>query len=139
MCPSTTGAGSRRAQRGITLAVVGPMPVLWIALLLAAGTQDRQIEVTASRFKFEPAVIEVAEGDHVVLTVRSGDVEHGFAIKKLKVKSNVPKGGDPVRLDFVAGKPGTYEITCSEYCGKGHSRMKGKLVVMPRTVVGDRR
>ena len=115
------------------------MPLLWMALLLAAGTADRQFEITASRFKFEPDIIEVAQGDHVVLTVRSGDVEHGFAIKKLKVKANVPKGGEPVRLEFVADKPGTYEITCSEYCGKGHSRMKAKLVVVPRPVVGDRR
>jgi cytochrome c oxidase subunit 2 len=110
-----------------------------MALLLATGAGDRQFEVTASRFKFEPEIIEVAEGDHVVVTVRSEDVEHGFAIKKLKIKGNVPKGGDPLRVEFVAGKPGTYEITCSEYCGKGHSKMKGRLVVMPRPAVGDRR
>ena len=110
-----------------------------MALLLAAGTADRQFEITASRFKFEPEIIEVAQGDHVVLNVRSGDVEHGIAIKKLKVKANVPKGGEAVRLEFVADRPGTYEITCSEYCGKGHSRMKAKLVVVPRAVVGDRR
>jgi cytochrome c oxidase subunit 2 len=115
------------------------MPLLWVALLLATGTGDRQFEITASRFKFEPEIIEVAEGDHVVVMVRSGDVEHGFAIKKLKIKGNVPKGGEALRLEFVADKPGTYEITCSEYCGKGHSRMKGKLVVMPRPLVGDGR
>jgi cytochrome c oxidase subunit 2 len=115
------------------------MRVLSMVLLLAAGGEDRQIEVTASRFKFEPAVLEVSEGDHVVITVRSGDIEHGFAIKKLKVKATVPKGGESVRLEFVASKPGTYEISCSEYCGKGHSGMKGQLVVTPRTVVGDKR
>ena len=117
------------------------MPFLWVALLLASGatSTDRHFEVTASRFKFEPELLEVAEGDHVVVTIRSGDVEHGFAIKKLKVKTDVPKGGDPVRLEFVADKAGTYEITCSEYCGKGHGRMKAKLVVTPRTVVGDGR
>jgi cytochrome c oxidase subunit 2 len=108
------------------------MPVLWFALLLAAAAGDRQFEVTASRFKFEPEVLQVAAGDHVVVLVRSDDVEHGFAIKKLKVKANVPKGGEPVRLEFVADTPGTYEITCSEYCGKGHGRMKARLVVTPR-------
>jgi cytochrome c oxidase subunit 2 len=115
------------------------MRLLLIALLLAAGVEDRRFEITASRFKFEPEVLEVTEGDRVVVTVRSNDTEHGFAIKKLKVKTTVPKGGDPVRLEFVAGKAGTYEISCSEYCGKGHSRMKAKLVVRPRTMVGDKR
>jgi cytochrome c oxidase subunit II len=112
------------------------MPLLWIVLFLAAAVPERQFEVTASRFQFEPAVLEVGEGDHVVLTVRSADIEHGLAIKKLKVKAAVPKGGDPVRVEFIAGKPGEYEITCSEYCGKGHSRMKAKLVVTPRTTAG---
>jgi cytochrome c oxidase subunit 2 len=117
------------------------MPFLWVALLLASGAAngDRHFEVTASRYKFEPALLEVAEGDRVVVTIRTLDVEHGFAIKKLKLKAEVPKGSDSVRLEFVADKAGTYEITCSEYCGKGHGRMKAKLVVTPRTVVGDKR
>jgi cytochrome c oxidase subunit II len=114
------------------------MPFPWFALLLLAGLGDRQVDVTASRFKFEPEVIEVTEGDRVVVLVHSGDVEHGFTIKKLRVKANVPKGGEPVRLEFMADKPGTYEITCSEYCGKGHSKMKGKLVVVPRSMVERR-
>jgi cytochrome c oxidase subunit 2 len=115
------------------------MHVLLIALLWAAAAEDRRFEVTASRFKFAPEVLEVSEGDHVVVTLRSSDIEHGWAIKKLKVKAAVPKGGEPVRIQFVAGKPGTYAITCSEYCGKGHSKMTGKLVVKPRAVVGDKR
>lgn len=117
------------------------MPFLWVVLLLASGAanSDRHFEVTASRFKFEPELLEVAEGDRVVVTIRTLDVEHGFAIKKLKLKADVPKGGDSARLEFVADKAGTYEITCSEYCGKGHGRMKAKLVVTPRTVVGEQR
>jgi cytochrome c oxidase subunit II len=117
------------------------MPFLWVALFLAAGsaTADRHFEVTASRFKYEPEVLEVTEGDRVVVTIRSEDVEHGFAIKKLKLKADVPKGGDTARLEFVADKAGTYEITCSEYCGKGHARMKARLVVAPRTVGEARR
>lgn len=117
------------------------MPFLWVALLLASGaaSSDRHFEVTASRFKFEPDLLEVAEGDRVVVTIRTLDVEHGFAIKKLKLKAEVPKGSDSVRLEFVADKAGTYEISCSEYCGKGHGRMKAKLVVTPRAVVGDGR
>jgi cytochrome c oxidase subunit 2 len=92
----------------------------------------RSFEVTASRFKFEPAMLEVTEGDRVRLTLRSTDTEHGLEIKKLKVKVAVPEGGDPVTVDFVADKAGTYEFKCSEYCGSGHGRMKGRLVVAPR-------
>lgn len=92
----------------------------------------RVFEMTASRFKFEPATLQVTEGDRVRLTLRSVDTEHGFEIKKHDVKVAVPKTGEPVTVEFVAGKAGTYDFKCSEYCGSGHGRMKGKLVVAPK-------
>lgn len=92
----------------------------------------KTFEVTASRFKFEPAVLEVTEGDTVVLTLRSADTIHGLAIKALGVKIVIPKNREPVSVRFVAPRAGTFEISCSEYCGSGHRRMKGQLVVVPR-------
>ena len=74
----------------------------------------------------------MVEGEHVVLTLRSKDRTHGFQIKKLKLQADVPKGGEPVTLEFDAPAAGTYEIACSEHCGTGHRGMKGKLVVLPR-------
>ena len=117
---------------------------LWAAGLLALGAAGvgasgdvpppppRAIEMVASRFKFEPETLEVKQGDRVRLTLRSTDTAHGFVIKQLKVKVAVPKTGEPVTVEFVADRPGTYEFKCSEYCGSGHGRMKGQLVVMPR-------
>lgn len=112
------------------------------ALLLFAGAtgwtaengnpEVKSFEVTASRFQFEPDTLEVQEGDQVKIILRSADTSHGFAIKELKVKAKVPKGGQPVTVEFVAARAGTYDFTCSEYCGPGHRDMKGKLVVMPR-------
>jgi heme/copper-type cytochrome/quinol oxidase subunit 2 len=98
----------------------------------AQPAAPKEFEITARRFAFEPQMIEVAEGDTVRLTVRSADGTHGLEIKKLKIQKEVPKGGAPVTVEFIAGKPGTYEINCSEYCGKGHKTMKGVLVVTPR-------
>jgi cytochrome c oxidase subunit 2 len=92
----------------------------------------KSFEVRASRFKFEPSVLEVAEGDTVVLTLRSADTTHGLAIKALGVKIVIPKDREPVQVRFVAPRAGTFDITCSEYCGSGHRRMKGQLVVAPR-------
>ena len=116
----------------------------WTASLLAVAAASvgasadvpppppRAVEMIASRFKFEPETLQVTEGDRVRLTLRSTDTEHGFSIKKLNLKVAVPKTGEPVTLEFVAERPGTYEFKCSEYCGSGHGRMKGQLVVTPR-------
>ena len=97
------------------------------------GQRLKSFEVKASRFKFEPAVLEVTEGDTVLLTLRSADTVHGLTIKALGVKIVIPKNREPVSVRFVAPRAGTFEITCSEYCGSGHRRMKGQLVVAPAT------
>jgi cytochrome c oxidase subunit II len=111
-----------------TVAVVGA-----VAEGQTASPAARTIEVTAGEFKFEPAVIEVAEGERVVLKVRTTDgKKHGLAIKELGVKTALPKTGEVVPIEFTAGAPGTYTIACSVYCGNGHKRMKGQLVVSAR-------
>ena len=74
----------------------------------------------------------MTEGDEVRLTLRSVDGTHGFAIKDLKVKVTIPKGGAPVSVGFLASQVGTFDVTCSEYCGPGHRDMKARLVVTPR-------
>jgi cytochrome c oxidase subunit II len=57
---------------------------------------------------------------------------HGVEIKKFKVNKVVPRGGDPVTIDFTASAPGTYPILCSEFCGDGHEEMTGSLVVQAK-------
>jgi cytochrome c oxidase subunit II len=98
-----------------------------------ASTAGRTIDITAGEFKFEPAVIEVTEGERVVLKARTTDgKKHGLAIKELGVKTALPKTGEVVSIELTAGAPGTYTIACSVYCGSGHKRMKGQLVVSAR-------
>jgi heme/copper-type cytochrome/quinol oxidase subunit 2 len=92
----------------------------------------KTFDVTAMKFHFEPAVIEVDQGDRVVLRLHSADVKHGFRVKPYGIKTVIPKGGDVVTVEFVADKPGTFVFACSEYCGPRHSSMKGSLVVRPR-------
>lgn len=91
------------------------------------------IEVIARKFEFEPSRIEVVEGDHIRLIVRSSDGVHGVAIKKFKVSTLVPRGGKEVTIDFVASAAGTFPILCSEFCGDGHEDMTGMLVVSAKS------
>ena len=109
---------------------------------IAAGASARQVKrvgdvedvktinVVASRFQFEPAIITVAQGDSVRLRVYSADRSHGLAIKAFRVKAMIPKTGEAVTVEFVADQAGAFDITCSEYCGSGHAGMKGTLVVL---------
>jgi cytochrome c oxidase subunit II len=112
----------------------------WVVLLALAPAGGRaraadgpkRFEVTASRYAYAPARIEVQQGDVVELVLRSADTDHGLAIKAYGVKVPIPKGGATVTASFVASQAGSFPIECSEYCGSGHKRMKGELVVVER-------
>jgi cytochrome c oxidase subunit 2 len=98
-----------------------------------AHAQPRVIEVLARKFSFEPSRIEVTHGEKVRMVVRSADGVHGFRIKKFRIAEEVPRGGEPVMIEFTASAVGEFEILCSEYCGRGHDEMSGTLIVLRRS------
>ena len=114
-----------RAAILIAIAAVG-LP------LLAAepAPAERVIEVTARKFEFSPAVIELKKGVPVVLELRSLDREHGFSVPDLGLDETIPPG-KVVRVRVVPDKAGTFELHCSVFCGSGHEEMTGKIVVAP--------
>jgi cytochrome c oxidase subunit 2 len=59
----------------------------------------------------------------------SEDVIHSFYIPAFRVKTDVLPGRYH-RLWFTAIAPGRYHLFCAEYCGAGHSRMRGEIVVL---------
>jgi len=119
----------------VAAAVVATAAAAGTVLTRAESPAPRAVtvEMTAKRFVFLPEQVEVIEGDEVTINIRSADGTHGIEIGKLKLKKEVPRGGEVVTLAFTAPAPGRYAITCSEYCGRGHDDMKSVLVVAPRT------
>jgi cytochrome c oxidase subunit 2 len=95
----------------------------------AQTTDPRIVEITARRFAFEPSQIEATVGERLQLVIKSADGVHGVEIKKLKIKKEVPRGGEAVTIDFTATTEGSFPILCSEYCGNGHNDMTGMLIV----------
>ena len=77
---------------------------------------------------FDPDVITVKKGEKVRLIITAADCAHEFRLDAFDI-DQVLKKGDPEVIEFTASKAGTFVFKSSAYCGKGHSRMKGKLVV----------
>lgn len=84
--------------------------------------------------------LHIPKGKPVLLKIRARDVLHSVFIPHMRVKMDaVP--GMPTKFWFVAdkstadmraelGKPDfTYEIACTEVCGRSHFAMKLKLIV----------
>ena len=73
--------------------------------------------------------LHVPVGRPVRVTLASQDVIHSFYVPAFRVKQDaVP--GMYTSVWFEATRTGTYHLFCAEYCGTGHSRMRGSVVVM---------
>ena len=94
-----------------------------------AGAPVKEIEVSAKKYEFTPAEIEVPVNTLLRLHLKATDREHGFELKSVKDSCVKFKPETPATLEFYADKAGELEFSCCKRCGMGHSKMKGKLVV----------
>lgn len=82
-----------------------------------------------------PDAIEVNEGDTVRIHLTNIDLDqdatHGFAINDYDLNFEV-QPGETSTLEFVADKPGTFPIYCSNFCSALHQEMGGYLLVKPK-------
>ncbi len=75
------------------------------------------------------SVLTVPAGRPVRLTMTSRDVIHSFSVPAFRTKQDVLPG-TYTSLWFEAPEPGSYQILCAEYCGVGHSVMRGRVDVL---------
>ena len=101
------------------------------ALLSAAprpSQAKRDVTVDAKKFAFNPARIEVTQGDVVRVTLISGDIPHSFTIDDYRIaKRGEP--GKPVTFEFLADRAGTFKFYCNLTIDDGCRKMAGELVV----------
>lgn len=98
----------------------------------------KEFTVEVGQWYYSPDVLEVNEGDTVVITAKSVDVPHSFTLPDFNDESrDNGTGGISVLLQpgqeevitFVADKKGEFVYGCDVVCGKGHTTMVGKLIV----------
>lgn len=98
--------------------------------LFAGQPTEHHLTLKARSFAFEPGVIQVNQGDRVVLELESVDVTHGVYVDGYGVKA-VSEPGHTARLEFVADRVGKFKYRCSLACGPLHPFMIGELIVRP--------
>lgn len=72
----------------------------------------------------------VPVGKPVRVELVSQDVLHGFYLPAFRVKRDVVPGMKNYAW-FVATRPGSYDLFCSQYCGVGHSKMITTVEAIP--------
>jgi cytochrome c oxidase subunit II len=94
-----------------------------------AGVPVKEIEVSAKKYEFTPAQIDVPVNTLLRLHLKATDKEHGFELKSVKDSCVKFKPEAPATVEFYADKAGELEFSCCKFCGMGHGKMKGKIVV----------
>jgi cytochrome c oxidase subunit 2 len=96
-----------------------------------------EIQVTAKKWLWQ---FEYPDGSRTIndlhvpinkpvkFTMTSEDVLHDFFVPAMRVKHDIIPGRY-TQVWFQPNVLGQFDITCAEYCGKGHSDMRAKLTV----------
>ena len=111
------------------------MRIVWAVLALAgaalayaSATPGQRIEVKATKFDFTAKEIRVRKGRPVTLVLTTPDFVHGFALPDFNARVDLVPG-KTVELTFTPDRAGRFVFLCDNFCGEGHDRMTGFLVV----------
>ncbi|RKN85473.1 cupredoxin domain-containing protein [Paenibacillus ginsengarvi] len=93
----------------------------------ASGTasgETKEVTIDAKNFDFDVKEIKVKKGDTVKVTLKNSEGNHAV---KFEGYNKEVKGNQTIT--FVASKTGEFNYICSIFCGDGHNKMTGKLIV----------
>lgn len=124
-----------------TLLVLAMFYYGWSGYLSLRSVPQGAMQVTATArmwswsFQYENGKtggkLYVPIGKPVQVNLESVDVLHGFYVPAFRVKRDVVPGMKN-HVWFVATRPGSYDIFCSQYCGTSHSAMIATVEAVPR-------
>ncbi len=88
----------------------------------------RAFAMKASRYTFDPDVLDVRLNDIVRLTITSEDIAHSVTIDAYRIQKRIPPGGS-ITFEFRADEAGRFPYYCSMRAESGCSEMRGELIV----------
>jgi cytochrome c oxidase subunit 2 len=120
------------ARRAVASAALLLAAALGLGVASPAQEQGRHdLTVTAKRYAFSPARIEVTANDVVKITLVAEDIPHTFTIDEYRISKRAAPGR-PVTFEFRADKAGAFTYYCNLTIEDGCRQMRGELIVTPR-------
>jgi cytochrome c oxidase subunit 2 len=132
---------------GVELAFIAASTVLVIVMFFYGLTGFKfmhapppgslQVQVLARQWNwlftydngYQDSEMVVPLGSNVELTMTSPDVIHGFFVPAYRIKQDIVPGMK-MHLWFNAEKLGSFDILCTQYCGREHSHMLSHVWVV---------
>jgi cytochrome c oxidase subunit 2 len=88
----------------------------------------REVTIQARRYAFNPARIEVAQGDIVKITLIAEDIAHSFTIDEYRISKRASPSRR-VTFEFCADRAGRFVFYCNLTVDQGCRAMRGELIV----------
>jgi heme/copper-type cytochrome/quinol oxidase subunit 2 len=124
-------AGNERKAKRLGPALLLALPFL-VALIPEAVDSTQTINITVSRYGLSPERIELQADERIRLNVLALDGTPGCHVKGLGLNAAIPSGARSVTVELAPKEVGTFEISCSKCCGRGHGPTTALLIVLPR-------
>ena len=121
---------SRSSFTGVTAGFVLMLAAFGF-LVRAQEGNERKFTVSAHKYAFTPARLDVRQDDLVRVTFSTDDIPHSFTIDKYRIAKRV-EPGKPIVFEFRADQPGRFPIYCNLAADDGCRKMIGELVVTAR-------
>ena len=94
---------------------------------VVAPPPGSDVYLLARLWAFYP-ILELEKDKTYKLHLSSMDYNHGFSLQPANINIQIVPGFEHV-VTVTPNQAGTYSVVCNEYCGIGHHRMVGRIIV----------
>jgi heme/copper-type cytochrome/quinol oxidase subunit 2 len=91
----------------------------------------REITLTAHRYDYSQARIDVTQDEVIRITLVAEDIPHSFTLDEYRIMKRAAPG-TPVTFEFRADRAGSFPFYCNLTVDDGCRKMRGELVVTPK-------
>lgn len=86
------------------------------------------VYILARNYDFGKYTLELERGKKYQLKLASKDMKHAVVVRELRLMNRI-KVGEIKTIEFTPNKAGTFNMICGEFCGIGHAKMVGRIIV----------
>ncbi|CAI6018686.1 hypothetical protein PAECIP112173_00165 [Paenibacillus sp. JJ-100] len=89
------------------------------------ATASEQLVIKASNYEFDQPEYRLKKGVPVKIVYENVNGNHGLLVPELNLQLDTQKSSKVITPE----KTGEFEMSCSVFCGSGHSSMISKIIV----------
>jgi cytochrome c oxidase subunit II len=123
---------ARRSLVGLLFALLGCVCAGDAGFAQESAQGPREITLSAHRYEYSQSRIDVVQDDVIRITLVAEDIPHSFTLDAYRIAKRAAPG-KPVTFEFRTDRAGTFPFYCNLTIDDGCRKMRGELVVAPKT------